>query len=229
LVSRACIAKHGQLWEQLVSRGGRLVMLGTPNFGSYVPATVFTYQHELLQAVERIDLTTNLRDLTEVVKGFPGLVEMLPRRGAEDLLGSGSWRGLEDYAPTVGTLQAALRFREWLDTRAIDTASMVYVAGRAETPVAIRSRNGKVEFKHTYDGDGTVPWALGLLPGVSTYYVDAEHGELANHAKAFAAYAELLALGRTAKLATSPAQLPAPRKGWFGFSRAGGREEVEEQ
>jgi tetratricopeptide (TPR) repeat protein len=207
LVSRACIAKDPGLWREIVQRGGRLVMLGTPNFGSYVPARAFARQHALLRTIERLDVTSDLDQLTSVVRAFPGLLEMLPRRAGHDLLAFAAWKGFESHRPGSAELERASTFREWLDPQAIQPDSMVYVAGQApETPVAMALREGKVMFQMSSCGDGTVPWELGILPNVDTYYVDSEHGDLAKHERSFAGYHDLLQSGRTTSLVRSPAR-----------------------
>ncbi|HXS18325.1 MAG TPA: hypothetical protein VN764_14100, partial [Polyangiaceae bacterium] len=61
LVSRTFIWEHPEIWNKVVARGGRLVMLGTPNFGSYVPAQVFTQQHGLMRKLAVLDSKNNLK------------------------------------------------------------------------------------------------------------------------------------------------------------------------
>jgi hypothetical protein len=66
----------------------------------------------------------------------------------------------------------------------------------------------RFRFEATNRGDGRVSWATGMLPGVPTWYMDAEHGDLAAHPEAFAALVELLETGRTLALQLTP---PAAR------------------
>lgn len=207
LVSRACIADNPGLWREIVRRGGRLVMLGTPNFGCYAPARAFAGQHRVLRAVERLDVTSDLDQLTRVFRRFPGLLELLPRRAGHDLLSFAAWTDFEAQRPESVDLERASTFREWLDPLATQPSSMVYVAGQADdTPVAMALREGKVMFEMSPRGDGTVAWELGVLPNVDTYYVDCEHGDLAKHVGSFAAYHDLLQSGRTTRLGRSPAR-----------------------
>jgi tetratricopeptide (TPR) repeat protein len=211
LVSRALILECPDLWQRMTRRGGRLLMLGTPNHGSYVPAQVMTREHRLMKYVAAADLHHSLDDLTLVVRAFPGLVEMLPLKDGTDLLDPEKWKGFGDFAPNAGALDAARAFRLKLANAAIDPEAMIYVAGRADaTPAAMERAGSDVTFRYTGRGDGTVPWDLGLLDGVDTYYVDAEHGQIPNHPPAFDAFMELLANGRTSKLKTMP---PVVRRG----------------
>ena len=205
LVARAFVVAHPKLWEQMKRRDGRLVMLGTPNYGSYVPAQVFTRKHKLIKILAAADLRNSLEELTDVVRTFPGLVEMLPFKDDRDLLDHRQWAGFGKFVPDPGVLSAARAFREKLDTGAVDPDHMIYVAGHAEaTPASMERTDREVTFRYTGRGDGTVPWELGVLDGVDTYYVDAEHGQIPNHPPAFDGILELLTQGRTRKLSTTP-------------------------
>lgn len=205
LVSRALVMNHPNLWGEMTKRGGRLLMLGTPNHGSYVPAQVFARKHSLLKHLARADLRSSLDELTDVVRGFPGLVEMLPFKGdTVDLLERKHWRDIP-FAPTAASFGAAKEFRKRLEQEAIDPDHMIYVAGRAdETPASMERRGKDVTFRYTGRGDGTVPWDLGLLQDVTTYYVEAGHGQIPNHEKSFDGFSELLVSGTTGKLEKTP-------------------------
>ncbi|QUY41586.1 CHAT domain-containing protein [Acaryochloris marina] len=212
LVARSILSEYPRVWEKMTQRGGRLVMLGTPNYGSYVPAQVVTQKHKLLQTLAKVDLRNSLKDLTVLVRDFPGLMEMLPYKtleedGAEkafDLITPESWNGFEAYRPDPTILENAKAFRQRLN-QAIDADYMVYVAGHDKaTPTTMEKADNKVTFRYTGRGDGAVPWELGRLPKVETYYVDAEHGQLPNYPPAFDGYLELLSDGRTNKLSNSP-------------------------
>ena len=64
---------------------------------------------------------------------------------------------------------------------------MSYVAGTSdETPAAVSLTADGIEFSTTAEGDGTVPWELGCIEGVTTYYADASHGDLPAHERSFA-------------------------------------------
>jgi pimeloyl-ACP methyl ester carboxylesterase len=213
LVARAFIADFPGLWETATRRGGRLVMLGTPNHGSFVPAQVFTQEHTLMKILAAADFRHKLHQLTDIVRDFQGLVEMLPyKEGVVDLLAPARWAGLGDFAPSATDLDRARQFREHLARSAIDPGSMIYVAGHDdETPYSLDlSQGGKVSFPRDALGDGTVPWDLGLLEGVPTYYVEAEHGQIPNRRELFDGFMDLLADGVTQRFPGTP---PVKRPG----------------
>ena len=60
----------------------RLVMLGTPNFGSFAPAMVFRGVYPFLNKVAALDLRHSAAELAGTVfNTHPGLTQMLPHRG----------------------------------------------------------------------------------------------------------------------------------------------------
>jgi tetratricopeptide (TPR) repeat protein len=212
LVSRGVMTWHRPIWDRLTGSGGRLVMLGTPNFGSFVPVQAFTEQHTLLRWLDRIDCASTLATVTEVVRSFPGLLEMLPRKAlpqggvAVDMFDVSSWRRFPSYQPESKALSDASAIREELDIIPDSQKRfMIYVAGCSDaTPSGVELTEDGIEFRETSEGDGTVPWALGRIDGVTTYYVDASHGDLPAHVKSFRGYVELLSSGSTRALDASP-------------------------
>ena len=202
LVARAMIEKKPDLWKKLCDRGGRLVMLGTPNGGSYVIPRLLFGVDETLRMLEQADAMHTAAQLSAIIAGFPGVLEMLPAPNGLDLFQHAWWAGLSGAAlPAPKALAAAWAVREKLAGKTI-RAGMIYVAGAAPaTPSGVEfTPAGAATWATTAQGDGTVPYALGRLAGVPTYYMEALHGDLANHPPAFEAIAELLDSGSTSKL-----------------------------
>lgn len=83
---------------------------------------------------------------------------------------------------------------------------MTYIAGcNQETLTGLRIDGpGMFEFDTTLKGDGRVPHALGLLPGVPIYYVDEIHGDLQKHEQVLEAMDEILRTGKSGALPTEP-------------------------
>jgi hypothetical protein len=92
---------------------------------------------------------------------------------------------------------------------------MAYVAGCQPatvidyqlTPgeVLFRPDLKRLEFIATREGDGTVAWSSGRLPGVPLWYVDnTAHDMLCAQPKAFPAYLDILVNGQTTLLPSSP-------------------------
>jgi hypothetical protein len=220
LVARMMIANHDQVWREMISRtGSRLIMLGTPNGGSASMAAGLMGLDTTIRKLERLDITSDMKELTAVVNQMPGVLELLPhdedglyyRPGTWDLWHSvdrDRWTMPEDQA-----LARADKVRQKLDNSARDPQHMVYVAGHAEaTPSAIdvveeRGRK-RIRILGTAFGDGRVTWRTGLLRDVPTWYAPTPHGDLARDERNFGAILDLLTAGTTSKLATIP---PATR------------------
>ncbi len=221
LVTRTMIARHADLWSRMGSHAqSRLVMLGTPNGGSYSIPVMLTARDPLVRKLALLDLGHSHAELLEIIARFPGALQMLPVQTRWDFFDAAFWAKLaeDDHPskdkpwtlPSAKDLDAARAARSVLDASPVDPRRMLYVAGCAEaTPFdlefAADAPVGKrLRFQATARGDGRVPWETGIPAGVRTWYMDASHGDLANHEEAFPALLELLQQGATTRLATTP-------------------------
>ncbi len=202
LVTRALIAYHGEVWQQVRERKGRLVMLGTPNQGSFAIPCMLIGQERLLRLLALFDFKHNLKELTQLISNYPGLLEMLP----EEYFQPEMLQTLNPLSlPAATALADAKAVREALRAAPVEVESLLYVAGAAaQTPCRIELENGKPVVIATPLGDGRVTHELGKLNGMRTWYADAEHGDLANHDATFPALLDLLKEGTTNKLADKP-------------------------
>ena len=88
LVSRRFIQRHpdvvgGHGRRDGQGRGGRLVMLGTPNHGSFAIPLTLTGAEKLVKLLARADLHHGLDELLAILGTFPGLYDMLPSPDVE--------------------------------------------------------------------------------------------------------------------------------------------------
>ncbi len=213
------------LWADLKRRGSRLLMLGTPNLGSYAPVQLLVQQHALSHLLATMARKISPEDLARWGGQFSGLMQMLPRQADPvygDLFEINTWHALRAddslaQLPALETLRQARLFRAWRDQQfeaLKDEPQALYVAGSGATPCAL-CKPGQtgfavgeggampvaagVRFASTPEGDGVVPWSSRLRPE-RTWYADCEHGDLADNTDAFGAYFELLDVGRTKAL-----------------------------
>jgi pimeloyl-ACP methyl ester carboxylesterase/tetratricopeptide (TPR) repeat protein len=212
IVARAMLAQQPSVWQQWSKRSGsRLLMLGTPNGGSYVIPRVVLGRERLLRQLALIDLRHDRREVIEIVSRFRGLLELLPADGEHDLFKLDVWKQMEQtddpkgrswVKPNQNDLRDARRLREVLAQSPVDPERMLYVAGQAPaTPIGIDITEDGVVFVASREGDGRVPWQSGLLEGVPTWYMpEVKHGRLAAHKPAFAAIDDLLCTGHTDRL-----------------------------
>jgi pimeloyl-ACP methyl ester carboxylesterase len=220
LAARTFIVNYPNRWRTMWDEksdgalGGRLVMLGTPNMGSFAIPQVMTGLEGLVRKLALLDVRHSVEELLETFNTFVGSYQMLPSPDAapnvEQLYSAGT------YAPFKVTVSQqhldGARAHHRKLAAAVDPARMVYVAGYDQPTFSdiadYRKLNSLDGYRVTMNGDGRVPHELGLLKGVPAYYIREGHGELSSNAVILRALEELLRTGRTSAL---PSQLPASR------------------
>ena len=204
LVARAAIARKAQ-------RIKRLIMLGTPNHGSFAPAQAVRAVYSVVKQVAAIDPFHDAETLSrEVFTTFPGLYQMLPtpeKFSAVNLYDSGAWpkKGPQPRKDLLEEVQAVQQSLAKADER------FVLIAGvNQETVVGLRMESDEFAYDQSLEGDGTVPLAFAELSGATTYYVQESHGSLPNNLSVGRAVADLLESGSTTTL---PTQWTPARRG----------------
>ena len=205
LVVRNLIHQFKDFWRD---KGGRLVMLGTPNAGSFAAVETLMGKNSLVKYLAAADILQNKSDWFEVINSFVGLYQLFPSKLVNpDVYEKKIWENFPDVL-FDDYLQTLPKFHQDLfDAReaTADKNRMTYIAGIGyETPSGLKSlEGGGYEFDSTLDGDGTVSHALGLLENVATYYVeDTPHGSLPNNRKVLDAVRDILRNGATQILPT---------------------------
>ena len=237
LVTRAAFAFDETLWDAIVARpGGRLVMLGTPNNGSHLFVETLLGQSDTIRTLARADLRHGLQAVLDVVAGFPGALHLLPAPNFVDTAGparddyyaAATWTRLaainDDFwfgralggRPAQAQLQAAAEFWQAVaDTRWIQRAPdrVAYVFGQADnTPCGILvQRDGDKEIgvvmRGTPNGDGSVTWQSGRLPGLGEercWYMPVDHMGLTSTSRYFGEIQALLGQGQANRLGRLP-------------------------
>lgn len=175
LVARAAL-------KQGAANIGTVVMMGTPNFGSYSPVLALRGVHDLASKISGLDLADSNVELTEkVFATFPGLAQMLPLgpianglNWHDPSLWPASPRVVADVlaeAASVGSLLAPAP-ADWRLIAGIDQETIV----RGE-----RIPGGGMRYQRSFVGDGTVPLASARLPELKdaqVFYVKHGHGTL---------------------------------------------------
>jgi pimeloyl-ACP methyl ester carboxylesterase len=208
LLSRTALALPGTRHVE------RVVLLGTPNRGSFAPVQALRGTYAVVRKIARLDEATTAERLTEdVFNSFPSLYQMIPVlgvKGAADLLDPSAW---PDSGPALrpALFERARRFREALppaDERFIAVAGV----GQETVTAVAKGRDGFV-YTVTRHGDGTVPASSAALDGANTYFAKAAHSDLTRDSHVASALVDLLRRGSTRRL---PAR-------WTSNSRAQGR------
>jgi len=189
--------------RQLPKRAVRkLLMLGTPNLGSFAPILAIRGSYPFVRKVATFDPAHSAEYLAQnVFRTFSGLYHLLPARtrtAGLDLYDSASWpaRGPSPDPRILREVQSVRRGLAPPDSR------MTHIVGvNRETIVGVRRAGSRFVYEIGFNGDGTVPLALARLPAVRTYYVEEAHGNLASNPLVVAAVGELIRRGRTRLLA----------------------------
>jgi len=181
---------------------GRIIMLGTPNFGSFASIQAFRGAHSVLQKVDFIDPHHSAADLADIFGTFSGLCEMIPspQKYPADFFSLDVW-------PDVGSKPSQLMLTAARKTQAqlpVDYDDLVIIAGiDRETVVDAKVENHEFVYTKSGAGDGTVPLQCVRLPSAKhTYYVAEEHGSLPNNGDVERAIDAILSRGETDLLPT---------------------------
>jgi pimeloyl-ACP methyl ester carboxylesterase len=195
LVSRAALAMEGTDCVQ------RVVLLGTPNFGSFASVQALRGTYAVVRKIARLNQEQSAEWLAEkVFNSFPSLYHLLPapdRNAGVDLFDPGEWPK-SGPRPRPALLTAA---RTLAGTLAGGDERFVVIAGvNQETVTAVVRRRDDFVYTITRNGDGTVPTDQALLPGARTYYTATAHSELTRDHGVARAVADLLRSGKTRRL-----------------------------
>lgn len=225
LVSRAYMARHPRAAEKRVKR---LVMLGTPNYGATNAVSTLFGGNGLIEQVDGINPANGMKAL---VRGLPGLYDLLPAppeffpTGQQypadwNLYNARSWRvdGIrQDLLDGTYSLYRALRDSD-------PQVPQTMLAGcNLETLIRVRAdwsdeANPRLVDERTVTGedagDGTVPLWSARLPGADVFYVQEKHSSLPAGREVIRAVLNLLRGGEPGL----PSALPEPRRGIAGIS-----------
>lgn len=194
LVTRSAIARNGEKF-------GQIILLGTPNYGSFAPVQVLRAVYPVLRKIAFADQKHSAKDLVrDVFCTFPSLYEMLPwpeKFALLNLYSPAGWpqkppNPLEPLLTSARSVQQSLA--------AADNRFYLIAGVNQETIVGLRKENDEFVYDFSLEGDGTVPLALAELPGAKTYFVEESHGSLPNNSTVAKAVEDLLATGATSAL-----------------------------
>jgi pimeloyl-ACP methyl ester carboxylesterase len=191
LVARAAIA-------QVAPKIKQLIMLGTPNHGSFVPVQAIRAVYSVVRQIAAMDPLHSAEELsTRVFTTFPGLYQMLPTEEkfkTLDLYEVATWpqQGPRPRAEVLAQAKPVQQSFAKADDR------FFLIAGvNQETVTNLRKSQDEFVYEQTDEGDSTVPLAFCRLDGAKTYYAEESHGSLPNNRLVGQAVLDLLASGKT--------------------------------
>jgi pimeloyl-ACP methyl ester carboxylesterase len=182
----------------------RVVLLGTPNCGSFAAVQALRGTYAVVRKVARLALQTSAESLAgEVFSSFPSLYELLPTGSCDlaglDLLDAQAWPAAAPL-PDPALLEAARTLPQRLAPA--DERFAVIAGVGQETVTALRRRGEEFIYTVTRGGDGTVPLASAQLPGARCFCARVAHSDLTRDAQVAAAVVDLLRSGNTRRLPT---------------------------
>lgn len=198
LVSRAALACEG------MKKVERIVLLGTPNSGSFAPVQALRGVYAVVRKIARLASQDQSAEslAADIFSTFPGLYHLLPPPGFDaglDLFDVDAWpnSGPRPHVPLLASARTLCSRMAGPDERFANVVG----AGQETVTRATRRRD---EFVYTINrhGDGTVPRACAELPGARTYYTTVAHSDLARDAAVAQAVADVLRTGETRRLQT---------------------------
>jgi len=178
----------------------RLILLGTPNGGSFAPVQALRGTYPFVRRMSALDRKHSPEYLAEhVFCTFPGLYHMLPppRGGGLDLFDPRCWPA-DGPAPDARLLGGIAAIRAGFAP--VDSRAVHIVGVNQETVVGVRRTAAGFEYAMDRNGDGTVPLFSARLPGLKCYFVDEAHADLANNPRVIQAVIDLVRRGSTTSL-----------------------------
>jgi len=213
LLARAAIVGYGQ--RAGAERITRLIGLGAPHGGSIAAVQALRASYPIVGRLAAIDRIHDAESLTRLAfRGFVSLYQLLPvtipgtgvgvggsaTAGADatlDLFDPAAWP-VSGAGPDPRLLRAARHFGSQL---APPDARFVSIVGTGQrTVTGVERRGQQFRYQISSAGDGTVACARATLPGVPSYSLRCDHGELPRSQDVAAALVDLLRRGATRRL-----------------------------
>lgn len=234
LLARTLALEAPATWQRLIAHpDARLLMLGTPNAGSWAPMQALSGDDVFTDAVLAVGALLQDHRGRQILAEMPGLIQLQAGLldNATGLAQQATWQRLADDdlaivrryntwhqderqlnpyrwgVPPQPLLDGAVALQRRLAAQALPADKLLLVVGHDRfTPDGFRvDADTGVEYLNAeHGGDGRVTIDSARLPGVATWSVDAPHAQLPATAEAFAAYEELLRTGRTTLLPALP-------------------------
>ena len=216
LVARTFIRNHPDRWQKMWdgpgngARGGRLLMLGTPNHGSFnVPRSIVGLEG-IVRVLDHADIFHTRVQLQQILNGFPGLLQMMPSpllSGNEHLSRLYDAGTYPDLSVSSRHLRMALDHHRLL-ADVVDPDRMIVIAGTGQPTWSDITDLDKLSDSASYEltnlGDGRISHEMTLLSKdgklVPTYYLEESHANLLANDQVLLTLGELLEHGKTSDL-----------------------------
>ena len=193
LVARAA------LQAAVLPRLQRLVLLGTPNNGSWATVQALRGTYSVVRRLAQLDRLHDARRLAaEVFHGFQCLYDLLP--GAAT--GEHRWLDLDAW-PSAGLRPDRQRLKMASQLSAALAAAderCICIVGQGEPTVVAAQVRDQITYTVSRAGDGTVATAAAKLDGARCYFARCNHSQLTRAPEVAHAIADVLRHGETQRL-----------------------------
>ena len=179
----------------------RVVLLGTPNGGSFAAVQAIRGSYSVVRHIAMLDLLHGAEQLArDVFATFVSLYQMMPRHwpaASNNLFDLTTWPA-SGPRPRGELLEQA----SVVDSKlAPADARFVVIAGDGlDTVVGLQCSHNDFEYQIAATGDGTVPLFAALLQGAATYLGKVGHSDLPRNDLIGAAVIDILRSGATTRL-----------------------------
>ncbi|HVG34689.1 MAG TPA: CHAT domain-containing protein [Pyrinomonadaceae bacterium] len=219
LVACTFIKKYPARWKSMWDSksngqaGGRLVMLGTPTYGSFIIPQVITGLEPVVRKLSFLDCPHGREGVLKIINTFPGSLQMLPSpfimKPMEELYKAATYGKL---SLSQQHLDNARQHHQFVSD-VTDDERMIYIAGyNRKTPGNILNMS-RLDSSNSYEvtklGDGRVTHKLGIpqknggQPIRRVYYIEETHSDLLKNRTVIDLMDGLISSGRTDKLRES--------------------------
>jgi len=180
----------------------RLILLGTPNSGSFAPLQALRGTYAVVRKIAQLVNRGSAELLSNrIFSSFPSLYQMLPTSACSDGLDLFDSRQWPASGPRPDS-QLLRQARAAHDRLARDDERMLAIVGIGqETVTSAMRRKDDFIYTVTRHGDGTVPALSAALPGSRNFFAAVPHSELTRDRVVAAAICDLLRHGTTRRLA----------------------------
>jgi pimeloyl-ACP methyl ester carboxylesterase len=197
LVARAALAHYGN--GTGAERIKRLIGVGAPHGGSIAAVQALRATYPIVGRLAAIDRVHDAHSLTRLAfSRFMSLYQLLPSvLPTLDLFDPAEWPRA-GARPDPALLHAARNCAGQLATP--DPRFFSIVGTGQRTVTGIERRGAQFRYQVSSAGDGTVACARATLPGVPSYSLRCDHGELTRSPQVAAALVDLLQHDHTRQL-----------------------------
>ncbi len=242
LVARCFIHEYADRWKAMwrrgsaneLRRGGRLLLLGVPNQGTFLIPQILMGQAEIVRRLDQIDQRQNAVEIVRTFRSFVSLYQLLPKpeEHFHKLYDSETYRGRkppQDQDATAVYLEVcwanripeslfdnALNFEAGLNDT-LDARRTIAISGYGTPTIVGYNDPNNLHLAESYllsedGGDGIVPLELARpeSESVQEYFIREDHTALITNPKILSSLMRLLAYGRTDSL---PDELPTVMPG----------------